>query len=123
MNWKYRIATLLIMLAPGIAGISGAKAVGDGEDSVATFTTRKEPVKFKGYRIIANPAEYLLLNAALQEKIPEANNEDNSNDRHAEEESARRTEPRQLNQQVYALQDEQMCRSSIKCRTLLIMNY
>ena len=67
MHWKYRIATLLIKLAPGIVAIPGAMAVGDGEDTAGAFTAVKEPVKFKGYRITANPAEYLLLHASLED--------------------------------------------------------
>ena len=122
MNWKYRIATLLIMLAPGIFGIPGARAVGDGEDSVATYTSQKEPVKFKGYRITTNPAEYLLMNAAQPEDIQDAK-EDISNDVRAQEESMQSSEPPQTSQQVLALRDEKTCSSKVICKTLLIIKH
>ena len=60
MKWIYRIATLLIMLAPGMQAAPGALAIGDGEDTAVRIREENKKVKFKGYRIYANPAEYLL---------------------------------------------------------------
>ena len=122
MKWKYRIATLMIVLAPGLMGLPGALAIGDGGDSAASLNTTREKVRFMGYRITANPADYLLLNAAKQQNRP-AVHDVNKDEKEEYGRDGIRKPVSEEEGQLIAREPGTACGNKGICRTVMILRY